>query len=187
MRILTKNYETIAKELQGAFPEGTLQKGKSVHIPVQAYIRRLEEAAGGLWSWRLVEYPVVQEQEQAVMVRGELTIDGAVRSGIGSSFYVRDNSVRSVSTFKNAVSAAESDAIRNACDKFLMGWIDLGPHRDWGNNPGVTIQREFETSSKRVCKRCNKSLLPEDELFLELHSIRLPFCSDHVPAHLQSK
>ena len=186
---MTKDYKTIAEELQAAFPEGTLQKGKSVHIPVQAYIRRLEDAAEGLWSWRLVEYPAVLEQEQAVMVRGELSIDGAVRSGVGCSFYVRDNSSRSVSSFKNAVSAAESDAIRNACDKFLMGWIDLAPHRDWGKNPGVALQpdKENKNLSKRVCKRCGKHLLPEDELYLELHSIRLPFCSDHVPTHLQNK
>ena len=185
---MTKEYEEIARQLQAAFPKGTLQTGKSAHIPVQAYIRRLEEAAGALWSWRLVDYPQVLEHEQAIVVRGELTIAGSVRSGIGSSFYVSDKSARSVSSFKNAVSAAESDAIRNACDKFLMGWIDLAPHRDWGKNPGVAIvQQERGNVSNRVCKKCNKPLQSEDELFLELHSIRLPFCTEHVPAHLKSK
>lgn len=178
------DYQAIAERLQAAFPEGTLQTGKLVYIPVQAYIRRLEEAAQGQWSWKLVENPQVQELEQAVIVRGELTIAGATRSGMGFSLYVRDSSIRSVSAYKNAVSAAESDAIRNACDKFLMGWVDLAPHRDWGKNPGVGLpSTEKVNSGARLCIKCKKSLKAEDELFLELHSIRLPFCLEHVPVH----
>lgn len=181
-------YEEIAKQLQLAFPNGTLQKGKSVHIPVQAYIRRLEDAAGGTWSWSLVDNPVVQEQDHAVVVRGELKIGDTVRSGVGFSFYERDPSARSVSTYKNAVSSAESDAIRNACDKYLMGWVDLAPYRDWGKNPGVLMEEPaVAPSTNRLCKRCKRPLKSEDELFLELHSIKLPFCSEHVPAHLHKK
>lgn len=188
MSDMKMDYEEIAQRLQAAFPEGTLQTGKSVHIPVQAYLRRLEEAARDMWSWRLVEMPVVQEMDQAIVVRGELTIGESTRSGIGFSHYVREHTSKSVSTYKNSVSAAESDAIRNACDKFLMGWIDLAPHRDWGKNPGVGLSLpEQENSTKLVCKKCNKLLKAEDVLFMELHDIRLPFCSEHVPPHLHKK
>lgn len=185
---MNKGYQEIAERLQAAFPAGTLQTGKAVYIPAQAYIRRLEEAAQDLWSWRLVETPQVQALEQAVVARGELTIAGATRSGVGFSYYVNDSSARSVSAYKNAVSAAESDAIRNACDKFLMGWVDLAPFRDWGLNPGVGIQiPEKESQNGRLCTKCRNPLRAEDELFLELHSIRLPFCSNHVPLHLKNK
>ncbi|MER2005813.1 MAG: hypothetical protein ABS939_00050 [Psychrobacillus sp.] len=192
---MSKEYREIAEKLQALFPPGTLQlTGKQkAHIPVQAYMKRLEEVAGEAWSWHIVGTPTYQPELKAVTVIGELTILQATRSGLGFSHYVPTSDIKSVSGYKNAVNSAESDAIRNACDKFLMGWQDLAPFRDWGSNPGVFPQMEqsppnqIKSESTPVCTKCSQPLKMEDILFLELHRVNIPFCLEHVPNHFKKK
>ncbi|MEK4487924.1 hypothetical protein MHH81_20670 [Psychrobacillus sp. FSL H8-0484] len=189
---MEKSFQLIADALQAKFPEGTVEHGQTTahaYIPVQVYIRRLEEVATGEWSWRLVAEPTYYEKDAAMIVRGELTIMDSTRSGIGAARYIREEPVRNVTSFKNAVSSAESDAIRNACDKFLMGWQDLAPYRDWSNNPGVQLNGTSVTSTGGVtsilCTRCRKPITNEDNLFLQVNDIRIPYCLEHVPKHLK--
>lgn len=185
-------YKEISVRLQDKFPAGTVIEGNPIstsYIPVQAYISRLESEAAGLWEWRLVKEPTPYPDDKAIYVQGELSIAGTVRSGIGFSYYSVPENKKSVAAFKNAVNSAESDAIRNACDKFLMGWKDLAPYREWASNPGVGLAgasvKTAEETTGEICTRCKKSLSPEDLLFLKVNSIRIKYCIDHVPAHLK--
>lgn len=185
---MNEQYQLIMKELQAKFPEGTVVNDvnkKRAYIPAQVYIKRLEDVAGDAWSWRLVSEPTYKDTANIMEVRGELSILGATRSGIGFSHYIQSENSKSSSTYKNAVNSAESDAIRNACDKYLMGWKDLAPHREWASNPGVNlIEAVVETTKEsKTCVRCLKPLSSEDFLVLELHKITLNYCSEHIPKH----
>ncbi|QOV11361.1 hypothetical protein [Viridibacillus arvi] len=189
------NYKEIALALQAPFPNGTVQLSSSnkrqAHIPVQVYINRLEKEAGEHWSWSVIGEPTIVEADSAVIVRGELSILGAKRSGMGFSHYDRGKDIKNVSAFRNAVNAAESDAIRSACDKFLIGWSDLAPYRDCETDESIEINNRSEdireTDVERVCQRCAKKLTDIDQLFLEVNRIKSPYCTEHVPKHLIKK
>jgi hypothetical protein len=189
-------YEAIAKRLQNEFPEGTVIKSdKSAYIPVQAYMARLEESAKGNWSWRMVGQPVFYEREQQVMVQGILKIVDAERSGVGFSTYTTYTDTGKIQNIKNAINAAESDAIRNACDKYLMGWTDLQDYRKWANNPGVGIKSKKVTMNNESgyhntvarCLKCQKLLTPQEDKLLREHKIRQYYCENHIPKHLLGK
>ncbi|MFG3613383.1 hypothetical protein [Rummeliibacillus stabekisii] len=192
---MSLSYTDISKLLKESFPPGTVQftSSKKPYIPVQAYINRLENVAGEQWSWRVIGEPNIIENEQAIVIKGELTILNATRTGLGFSYYSKaeNKNNKSVSAFKNAVNAAESDAIRSACDKFMMGWADLAPYRDWGANAGIDIpvtkykteENTAATSEKRNCSKCGNVLTAEDDLFLEVNNINLAFCIEHIPKH----
>lgn len=188
----TSTYKELAEKLQAPFPLGTvIETGKhQAYIPVQAYMARLEEIAAGQWQWRVIKEPIVYSNEQAVCVIGELVVAGTVRSGMGFSYYVNKEDAKSVSAFKNAVSGAESDAIRNACDKFLMGWKDLAQYREWASNPGVGLGQTQRTEEKDTgvrCIKCQNPLKSEDILFLDVNNIRNHYCKEHVPQHFLKK
>lgn len=187
---MEKTYQMVTEALQAPFPKGAIEFGQSqnhAYIPVQVYIRRLEDVVPGNWSWTLTAEPNYHENEMAVVVRGELTIMNSTRGGIGVARYVREAASKSITTYKNAISAAESDAIRNACDKFLMGWQDLAPYREWSSNPGVKLSKTNKTEDSIICKKCSKPLSEEDLLFLSVNNIRIPYCLEHVPNHLRKK
>ncbi|HCG4536199.1 TPA: hypothetical protein NJY08_005053 [Salmonella enterica subsp. enterica serovar Typhi str. AG3] len=188
------SYEDIIKELQRPFPQGTVvNKNKSAYIPVQAYLARLEEVAGPHWHWRIIGEPIINKEMQTVMIKGEITIFTTVRQGIGVAGLKKFDS----SSIKNSIMTAESESLRDACDKFQMGWKDLAPYRDWSNNPGVAFKNEQQTTkienvdlnvhslmpplNNRVCIRCNRALTTEEELFLSVNRVKHPYCKDHVP------
>lgn len=185
-------YREVAASLQKAFPEGTVNKNsQQVHIPVQAYIKRLEEAAGSFWSWELEGEPIFYERERIVMVKGRLMIVDSARTGIGFSQYQIFEDTGKIQNLKAAINAAESDAIRNACDKFLMGWKDLAPYRDWASNPGVGLNTEKNqpkhTVIEEICNRCGEPLNVTELNFLRDNGIKLRYCKQHIPGHLLKK
>src|SRR5690554_6718023 len=128
-------YQEIHKKLVEPFAEGTLetrnQSSNNFYIPVQAYIHRLESAAGNFWSWNITSEPIIFEKEGQVMIKGVLKIVDAEREGIGFSNIERFEDTGKIKNLKYAVQSAVSDALRDACDKFEMGWIDLAPYRKW--------------------------------------------------------
>ena len=98
---MSKEYRDIAEKLQALFPPGTLQltgnqKAQKAHIPVQAYMKRLEEVAGEAWSWHIVGAPIYQPELKAITVIGELTILQASRSGLGFSHYVPTSEIKNL-------------------------------------------------------------------------------------------
>lgn len=191
------SYEEIMAELKKNFPSGTVEfsSNKMAYIPVQAYMNRLEEVAASNWEWRIVDAPVINKEDGIVLVKGEITLVQTVRQGIGVANISKN--------LKNAIMTAESEAFRDACDKFQMGWRDLAPHRDWANNPGVGLNSKPNNkienfneavhsvldpvSSERKCMKCSRALTNQDELFLSINNVKFPYCHEHVPKQFIKK
>jgi hypothetical protein len=186
-------YREVHQKLTAPFPEGTLESKehspKDKYIPVQPYIHRLEEAAGGYWSFRLIGQPVIYETEDLVQVTGTLKILNAERDGVGFSNLQRYSDTKKIRNLKEAIRAATSDCLRDACDKYEMGWRDLAPYRKWASNPGLgfvltTNQPSKNDPETRNCIKCKEPLKVEDESFLAELKVKLPYCKEHVPEHL---
>lgn len=156
-------YDELIKKLQVPFPSGTVKdKGNRAFIPVQAYMVRLEEAAQDKWGWSIVDAPKIDLASRIVTLRGELTILNTKRQGIGIST-MKDGEPSSI---KNAILIAESEALRDACDKYLMGWKDLAPWRkEWGNNPGV-ISYTHSSSTNQIEGFKMKFIVPLHQLMI---------------------
>ncbi len=190
-------YRDIHKRLVELFPPGTIEMREndpeSRYIPVQPYIQRLEEAAGTFWSWRLTGDPIIFEKEDQVMVRGVLKVVEAEREGIGFANFQRYPDTGKIKNLKYAINSAASDALRDACNLFGMGWKDLAPYRKWAQNPGAGLMDYVQTSSRSnseassitKCIKCQKALSVEDELLLKELNIRHRYCQDHIPKHLR--
>ncbi|MBP1931965.1 hypothetical protein [Ammoniphilus resinae] len=189
---MQKIYREIHKKLTEPFPEGTLEAQErdpnSKYIPVQPYIHRLEEAAGVHWSWHLTGPPVIYETEDLVQVTGVLKILDAEREGVGFSNLQRYSDTKKIRNLKEAIRSAGSDALRDAADKFEMGWKDLAPFRKWAKNPGAGLvsatQRSSREEKTQQCMRCKVPLNQEDIRMLEELSITMLYCQEHIPAHL---
>jgi hypothetical protein len=194
---MQKIYREIHEQLIAPFPPGTIEEREndpdSKYIPVQPYIHRLETVAGTFWSWRLTGQPVIYEREDQVMVKGVLKIVDAEREGIGFSNLQRYSDTGKIKNLKYAILSASSDALRNACDLYEMGWKDLSPYRKWAKNPGTGLSASAflnqdkggsEGSSGRKCIRCQNPLTMEDENFLQELQIANDYCRDHIPQHL---
>ncbi|USK62179.1 hypothetical protein [Peribacillus asahii] len=186
-------YQEIKEKLIAPFPKGTVEVERNkAHIPVQAYINRLEEAAGEHWSWKTNGQPLIYEKECQIQVKGTLKILNAEREGVGfSNFKVYEDNKEKIQNLKYAILAAESDALRNACNKYQMGWSDLAQYKDWGKNPGVGVTVTQPQTSQPVaeftCLKCGKPLQASDLQELEKYQIRNKYCSEDIPAHMRKK
>lgn len=199
-----KTYTEIMEQLRRPFPSGTVKvsdNGTRGHIPVQIYLSRLEDVAESQWDWRIVGDPVLNLENKFVIVKGEIKLIDTVRQGLG----IANIKKADPTSIKNALMTAESEAFRDACDKFKMGWIDLAPYRDWSKNPGIaqsnqSILNERETIENfdpsvhsimpltgRNCMKCKKQLSSTEELFLNTNGIKFAYCRDHVPKQLVKK
>jgi len=198
-----KSYSEMMEQLKKPFPPGTVKisgNGKSGYIPVQVYMSRLEDVAASQWHWRIIGEPILNFEQSFVIVKGEITLIDTVRQGLGIA------SIKKIenTSIKNALMTAESEAFRDACDKFKMGWSDLAPYREWSKNPGVNEAGqlllptgEIENfdpsihsvmpSSNRKCIKCKKLLTPNEELILSINEIKYDYCDDHVPKQLIKK
>jgi hypothetical protein len=195
-------YESIIKDLQAPFPNGTvINKGKRYYIPSQVYMHRLESVAKDNWHWRITSTPQIDIINKVVTVIGELQVCNAIRQGIGVAPIGNESGSQQI---KTAVLTAETDAFRDCCDKFQMGWKDLASFREWGNNPALHISGSiavennivnedidgpthsfpatFPTSSPtRSCIKCQKTLEGEDIILLTFNNIRNDYCREHIP------
>ncbi|MFC5452563.1 hypothetical protein ACFPOG_30625 [Paenibacillus aestuarii] len=193
---LQKVYREIHDQLIAEFPPGTVEyrenDSDSKYIPVQPYIHRLETAAGMHWSWRLSGQPQIFDREEQIMVTGILKIVEAEREGIGFANFQRYEDTGKIKNLKYAILSASSDALRNACDLFEMGWKDLAPYRKWAKNPGTGLSVPLtgagknmeEQSSHRNCVVCQKPLTLNDEEYLKELNIKHPYHREHIPQHL---
>jgi|GEM_PF-1939685 len=197
-----KTYTEIAEQLRRPFPPGTVKvssDGKRGHIPVQVYLSRLEEVAGSQWHWRIIGDPVFNFEKYFVVVKGEITLVDGVRQGLGIAKITKNETT----SIKNALMTAESEAFRDACDKFKMGWYDLAQYRDWSSNPGIMqsnsvpqlteslVIEGFDSnvhsvmpSEGRSCIKCKKPLSQNEELLLSINGIKFAYCKEHVPQQL---
>ncbi|WP_281217370.1 hypothetical protein [Lysinibacillus capsici] len=199
-----KSYEEITEQLRKPFPPGTVKvssDGKRGHIPVQVYMSRLEDVAKSQWHWRIIGDPVLNFEKNFVIVKGEITLVDTVRQGLGIAKIAKVET----SSIKNALMTAESEAFRDACDKFKMGWQDLAPYRDWSTSPvfkdisglhsneGIVIDNfdpdvhSVMPSVGRECIKCKKPLSHNEELLLSLNGIKFAYCKEHIPQQLIKK
>ncbi|PLR70458.1 hypothetical protein [Bacillus sp. UMB0728] len=184
-------YKEIMNSLTDPFPEGTVEVSDNrSSIPVQAYIQRLEEKAGGLWSWRITGEPIIFENEDQVLVKGVLSILDVNKEGMGFSNLQRYTDTGKIKNLKNAILSAESDALRKACDRYRIGWQDLAPYRSWGSNPGVEIKTPHKTGkiiNNDRCIKCDNPLTAADIKVLEEFNVRLKYCQEDLPANLKKR
>lgn len=200
-----KSYTEITEQLRKPFPPGTVKvssDGKRGHIPVQVYMSRLEEVANSQWHWRIIGEPVFNFEKNYVIVKGEITLVDTIRQGLGIAKIAKTETT----SIKNALMTAESEAFRDACDKFKMGWYDLAPYRDWSTSPGINESNgELQSnegividnfnpeihsvmpSAGRDCIKCKKELSQNEELLLSLNGIKFAYCKEHVPQQLIKK
>ncbi|MFJ7983485.1 hypothetical protein ACIQ1D_24970 [Lysinibacillus xylanilyticus] len=199
-----KTYAEIMEQLKKPFPPGTVKvsgDGKRGHIPVQVYMSRLEDVAESQWHWRIIGEPVFNFEKNIVIVKGEITLVDAIRQGLGLAKITNVDPA----LIKNALMTAESEAFRDACDKFKMGWIDLAPYRDWSKNPGIDVSNQFLIDenpiienfdpnihsvmpvSNRNCIKCKNPLTQNEELLLSMNGIKHAYCKEHVPKQLIKK
>lgn len=185
-------FRDIWNKLREPFPSGSVEEKKAdgkKFIPVQVYIHRLNEAAGIHFSWA-INSTTVDSQSDVVIVSGTLQIVDSKRDGIGIANIQRSATNNSILKLKDTIRAAASDALRNACDLYEMGWRDLAHTREWGKNPGVGLAAMSRTQGTTVqvetsesCIKCKKVLTKEELSFLERNRITVKYCREDIPAH----
>lgn len=183
---LEQLWGTIHTKLKTPFPAGTLKfkKNKYAYIPIKAYIHRLNEVAGPVWQWKITKEKVNEEQG-LIEVNGVLKILHREAEGQGfHEFFKGSNQY----AYKDALRSAASDALRNACDLFEIGWVDLAPYRDWGQDKGIGIETIPKPENIRICVKCKKPLTEEDEeLLRKLKISNVQWCSEDIPEHIARK
>jgi hypothetical protein len=125
------------------------------------------------------------------------------RDGVGSAkvqrYKKKKNTERNdekgdLMDLKQFVSAAESNAMRAACDHFEVGWVDLAPFREWAGNPGIGLlggtknkasSLPSSPANTKVCKKCSKPLTVQDMEELKQYNIDILFCKDDIPPHMK--
>ncbi|MED0677346.1 hypothetical protein ABEV55_13755 [Aneurinibacillus thermoaerophilus] len=191
-------YAEIKEKLVAPFPPGSVEfkdnQKTSAYIPVQPYIHRLEEAAGTFWSWDLIGEPTIYHEEGEIMVRGVLRILNASRTGVGFAKFQRFPDTGKIKNLRETIRSAISDALRDACDKYEMGWVDLSPFRKWTSNPGTGLSdAKTETigiQPERIiekCVQCGEPLTEEDLQTKRENAIKYNYCFKHLPRHLIPK
>ncbi|MBU8908268.1 hypothetical protein [Desertibacillus haloalkaliphilus] len=182
-------YRSILKKLREPFPPGTIQlRNNSPHsqyIPAQAYEERLEEVAEMHWSWSIKGEPIIYERENEVQVIGTLKILDAKRDGIGFASFQRFPEGK-IKNLKYAIRSAAQDALRDACDHFQMGWIDLGKGTNLKNTKKQDTRIHIEKSQPKIdiCMICKTELSQKEIELLQENRIKLRYCREHLPKHL---
>lgn len=127
--------------------------------------------------------PIIYERENVIQVVGTLEILGSKRDGVGFFEFQRfpEGKIKSIGY---AVRSAEQDALRAACDRFQMGWRDLGKVGTSTSKIAVKLEHTQREKAK-TCLVCQKILTLQEEEVLEQCGVKLSYCTKHVPAHLK--
>ncbi|MDQ0255594.1 hypothetical protein J2S74_002976 [Evansella vedderi] len=176
-------FEKIHSKLVEEFPEGTVRftnsnKLTTAYIPHEAYIERLNDVCGPFWSFVRNGEAKIHRNEKLVEVSGVLRILDAERDGTGfHKFNVNEKG--DIINLNYAIRSAKSDAIRDACDLFGMGWKDLHKFRK-----GEKVTSVPESSmSGRECIKCRNPLSNEDIQELKKLNVDIDFCRKDIPPH----
>ncbi|MFF0828787.1 hypothetical protein ACFYU8_17715 [Brevibacillus sp. NPDC003359] len=192
---LDELWTKIHTQLIAPFPPGSIQfkdeAKKKAYIHAKVYVKRLNDVAGPVWSWRITSQRISSCSNFAE-VNGVLRILHREAEGQGWHRLEKRESNGMYYNYENAFRSAASDALRNACDFLEMGWVDLAPFRDWKNNPGildVPIQPDQSSMGKalRVCKKCQAPLSERDEELLVQLKVPVPWCEKDIPDHMKKK
>jgi hypothetical protein len=82
------------------------------------YIRRLNEAFDGMWSFEVVEHQIL---EREVIVLGRLQADGAVKVAFGGASIKHNAQTNETLNLADDLKAAATDALKKACSLLGMG------------------------------------------------------------------
>lgn len=189
----TDKYQEIMSALCEPFPKGTVKKktenNRSAHIPVQAYIQRLNKAAGGFYTWTITtEKPIIHLDQMKIEMRGKLTIMNTSNEGQGfqNFYYIKDS--RQIQDFEGTVKAAVRRALVDALNAFEAGWKDLANYRDWGY---LIEDYEGESQSDEetdvLCVTCQCTLTKQEIEQLLMIKWKIMYCDKHVPDFVRKK
>ena len=98
------------------------RSGQSLsYVEIANYIRRLNEALEGDWSFEVVEHKVLDDE---VLVLGRLTAGEVVKTDFGGSSITRGRTDGEVVCLSDELKAAASDALKR-CARLLGVGLDL--------------------------------------------------------------
>jgi hypothetical protein len=104
----------VVKTRKGAF-------GELSYVEAAHYIRRLNDAFEGQWSWRIVSHQI---EGSEVIVLGVLEAGGASKHAFGGSAITTNRTTGEVVSQADDLKAAATDALKKACSLFGIG-LDL--------------------------------------------------------------
>lgn len=91
------------KQRRGSFGQ------QLAYVEASTVVQRLNEALEGDWSFHIVE---TQFEQEEVIVRGRLTINGTVREQFGGSRITRNKDTGEMISLADDLKAASSDALK---------------------------------------------------------------------------
>ena len=119
------------------------------YVETHAYIRRLNEALGGCWSYEIVEYKILDTE---AVVLGRLSAGDVIKTAFGSSAISRVRETGETISLGDDHKAAASDALKKASS--LLG---LGLHL-YGDDATAPSERPAEIS--RMPSAASSELTP---------------------------
>ena len=112
--------------LERAFPTEVIRTRKGAHgqvsyVEAAHYIRRLNEAFAGEWSWTIISK---EQRDTEVIVVGALEANGRVKHAFGGSRVTTKTGTDSQVSLADDFKAAATDALKKACSLLGIG-LDL--------------------------------------------------------------
>ncbi len=136
--------ENTRARLEEPFPRKLHRTRKGSHgkelkyVEVAHYIRRLNEAAGGEWSFEVVEHKVLDNE---VVVLGRLTLGSITKEAFGGSAITTARESGKPLSIADDLKSAAADALKK-CASFLGIGLEL--HTDLEEDPEPVPRREPE-------------------------------------------
>jgi hypothetical protein len=91
------------------------------YVEAAHYVRRLNEAFDGVWSWRVLSHDI---RGSEVIVHGILEAGGQVKAAFGGSPITTSRQTGEVVSVADDLKAASTDALKKACSLLGIG-LDL--------------------------------------------------------------
>ncbi len=110
--------------LEQPFPQNVIKSRKGLsgktfsYVEGAAYIKRLNDAFDGDWSFEVVEHQV---QANEVIVLGKLTANGVVKSAFGGSSITVSKNTGEVISLADDLKSASTAALKKACSLLGVG------------------------------------------------------------------
>ncbi len=88
------------------------------YVEGHAYIKRLNEAFNGQWSFEIISHEV---NDQQVIVVGKLTADGIVKMSFGCTVITKNSETKEIVSIGDDLKAAATDALKKAASFLGVG------------------------------------------------------------------
>ncbi|WP_240416523.1 hypothetical protein [Paenibacillus periandrae] len=189
-------YASIMKKIKEPFPEGTVIKknasDKSAYIPVHTYVKKLNDSAGGYYTWRITtDKPIIHAEQGLLEMRGLLTILNTSNEGQGFQLITFKKGSQVINNFDETIKAATRRALVNAMDMFEAGWVDLAPYREWAKSPGLGLidnksEEDDDSANNPDCVSCGCKLTNQEVAIIK-GVWNVYYCSAHIPNFVKKK